>query len=260
MILGSHRLTRTTLIVPSRTTNFVTKEGWPDKLEQQVLASIPMNRSRNEFGSDQDQRRSVEIRSTRGGALVGNEVKSSKSVLVATVATFLASAPMLAVPAAAEPESAVKWGHPGKVGDVSRSIEIETKEIGFGRKSIEVRDGETVRFVIRNTGQMVHDFAIGPAEAQARRRAQVATAMSSGMMDTGRMPGGLTQTAMSGSQTDPDRSKPPASGHSAPNAMLIHRGETRELIWSFSRAQDLEFACNMPGHYSMMRGKFVFVD
>lgn len=219
-----------------------------------------MNRSPDKFGRDQDQRRSVEFRSTRGESLVENKVKSSKPVLVATVATFFASAPMLAVPAAAEAESAVNWGHPGRVSDVSRTIEIETKEIGFGQKSIEVRDGETIRFVIRNTGQMVHDFTIGPIEAQARRRAQVAKAMSSGMMDTGRMQGSLTQTGMSGSQADPNRSKPPASGHSAPNAVLIHRGETRELIWSFSRIQDLEFACNMPGHYPIMRGKFVFVD
>ena len=205
------------------------------------------------------QQRSASVRSRMGECPVQNEAKGYPSFLVVTTATLLAAAPMIAVPVMAEQGPGMLWGHPGKLSDVSRTIEIDTREIGFRQKSIEVYDGETIRFVIRNTGQMVHDFAIGPFEAQARRRAQVAQVMSTGTMDTGRMQDSLTQTRTSRTQEDPKRSGPRSLDHSMPNAVLVHRGEIRELIWAFSRAQNLEFACNMPGHYELgMRGKFVF--
>ena len=36
--------------------------------------------------------------------------------------------------------------------------------------------------------------------------------------------------------------------HDGPNSMLVEPGETKELIWKFSTAADLEFACTVPGH------------
>ena len=86
--------------------------------------------------------------------------RGSRSLLAMTTAILLASATLVPTPAPAEPGFEMKGGHAGKASDVSRTIEIDAKEIGFGRKSIEVRDGETIRFIIRNTGQSAHDFAI----------------------------------------------------------------------------------------------------
>jgi len=44
--------------------------------------------------------------------------------------------------------------------------------------------------------------------------------------------------------------------HDDPNSALIEPGATEELIWNFTKAMGLEFACNIPGHYqSGMVGK-----
>jgi uncharacterized cupredoxin-like copper-binding protein len=44
--------------------------------------------------------------------------------------------------------------------------------------------------------------------------------------------------------------------HDDPNSVLVPPGETKELTWKFSKDADIEFACNIPGHYeSGMVGK-----
>jgi len=37
--------------------------------------------------------------------------------------------------------------------------------------------------------------------------------------------------------------------HDDPNSVLIEPGAREELIWTFSKTKNLEFACNIPGHY-----------
>jgi uncharacterized cupredoxin-like copper-binding protein len=46
--------------------------------------------------------------------------------------------------------------------------------------------------------------------------------------------------------------------HDDPNSVLLNPGERKGLVWRFDRElQNLEFACNVPGHYqSGMVGKF----
>ncbi len=47
--------------------------------------------------------------------------------------------------------------------------------------------------------------------------------------------------------------------HDDPNTVMLAPGESRELVWKFSRAMEIEFACNMPGHYeSGMLGRIDF--
>lgn len=44
--------------------------------------------------------------------------------------------------------------------------------------------------------------------------------------------------------------------HDDANSVLVEPGATAELVWQFSKANNLEFACNVPGHYqSGMLGK-----
>jgi uncharacterized cupredoxin-like copper-binding protein len=47
------------------------------------------------------------------------------------------------------------------VHDVHRTIELTLGDISFDSKEIVVEDGETVRFVLRNQGQLLHEFNIG---------------------------------------------------------------------------------------------------
>ena len=44
--------------------------------------------------------------------------------------------------------------------------------------------------------------------------------------------------------------------HHDGNSVLVEPGKTAELTWTFGTATELEFACNIPGHYqSGMVGK-----
>ena len=48
--------------------------------------------------------------------------------------------------------------------------------------------------------------------------------------------------------------------HDDPNSVLLEPGAQAEIIWKFTKPMDLEFACNVPGHYdSGMAGLFNFV-
>ena len=37
--------------------------------------------------------------------------------------------------------------------------------------------------------------------------------------------------------------------HDDPTSVLVEPGKTKELVWKFTKNAELEFACNMPGHY-----------
>jgi uncharacterized cupredoxin-like copper-binding protein len=44
--------------------------------------------------------------------------------------------------------------------------------------------------------------------------------------------------------------------HDDPNSVLLEPGKSAEVIWTFPKKAELEFACNVPGHYeSGMVGK-----
>lgn len=129
-------------------------------------------------------------------------------------------------------------GHPGRPGEVDRTIRIEAQDIAFDAERIEVRAGETIRFVVENNGQLVHDFTIGTHQTQAAHRDE----MTELMAHHGGGPEALA---------DPEV----MAHHSHPNALMLAPGETGELIWTFEEAAEVEFACNVPGHYEAgMRG------
>ena len=40
-------------------------------------------------------------------------------------------------------------------------------------------------------------------------------------------------------------------GHQHSNSVLLEPKEKQDLIWKFSKAQNIEIACNVPGHYDV---------
>ena len=59
-------------------------------------------------------------------------------------------------------------GQPGVASEVTRTVDVEMGDIFFKTKSIDVKPGETVRFVLHNKGALLHEFNIGQAAAHAR--------------------------------------------------------------------------------------------
>ena len=53
-------------------------------------------------------------------------------------------------------------GTPGKVGQVTRTVSVDmTDSMRFNPSSIRVKQGDTIRFVVKNSGQLKHEFVLG---------------------------------------------------------------------------------------------------
>jgi uncharacterized cupredoxin-like copper-binding protein len=107
-------------------------------------------------------------------------------------------------------------GHPGRAADADRSISIDANDTGFSLDRIDVRAGETVRFVVTNTGKIDHEFSIATHAEHLEHRAMMA--------------------AM------------PNMKHHDADVITMKPGQTKDLIWKFGNASQLEFACDIPGH------------
>jgi uncharacterized cupredoxin-like copper-binding protein len=116
-------------------------------------------------------------------------------------------------------------GGPGKAAEATRTVRIEARDTVFNVKSIQVKAGETVRFIVSNKGQTPHEFAIASSREHEEHRAMMR--------------------------------EMPDMVHDDPNVVTLQPGETKELVWKFGRDADLEFSCNLPGHAEQgMKGAF----
>lgn len=129
-------------------------------------------------------------------------------------------------------------GSPGTAP--SRTVAIALFDNYYEPESLSIAQGETVKFVLTNSGDFVHEFNINTPEEHASHGTHMQMMVDMGMI----APDKINRTAMAASKgTDHDMS------HDEPNSVLLEPGETRELIWTFNTDAELEFACNIPGHY-----------
>jgi len=127
-------------------------------------------------------------------------------------------------PAADAVAEQTAWGIAGKPAQAKRTITLDmTDAMRFTPDAIIVRDGETVRFVVRNRGRMLHEMVIGTPDELAKHAAMMA--------------------------------RFPNMEHDAPYMVHVDPGKTGEIVWTFNRAGSFEFACLIAGHYEAgMRG------
>ena len=127
----------------------------------------------------------------------------------------------------------LEGGEPGKPSEVNRIINIiASDEMRFSPSSLEVKDGETIRFIVINKGELAHDFTIGTPKMQKAHQKEMEKMM----------------------QNDGHKME-----HNDPNALFLQPGETKELIWKFKKTAKLEIGCNVPGHYQAgMKGMVNF--
>ena len=144
-------------------------------------------------------------------------------------------------------------GEPGKAAQATRTLAVKLADNFYEPKTIQVRAGETIRFVLTNAGELLHEFNIGTAAMHAEHQKEMLAMADAGM---------LTATDIVTDHSKMDHSKMPHGqmmSHDDPNAVLLRPGEKKELVWKFTKAAELEFACNLPGHYEAgMVGKLEF--
>ncbi|MBX9756406.1 MAG: plastocyanin [Pseudomonadaceae bacterium] len=142
-------------------------------------------------------------------------------------------------------------GQPGTAAEVTRTVEVKMGDIFFSSKSISIKPGETIRFVLRNEGSLLHEFNIGDAAAHAAHQKEMAAMFENGTL------GATGSGQMANMGHNMNGMKMAGMEHNDPNSVLVEPGATQELIWTFTQSTALEFACNVPGHYqSGMVGQF----
>jgi uncharacterized cupredoxin-like copper-binding protein len=110
------------------------------------------------------------------------------------------------------------WGIAGNAGQAKRSIDVAmSDDMRFTPNRIAVRLGETVRFVARNNGKVMHEFVIG-TKAENEKHAALML-------------------------------KFPGMEHDEPYMAHVPPGKTGQIVWTFNRAGQFEFACLIAGHY-----------
>jgi len=126
----------------------------------------------------------------------------------------------------------------GNEKNVSRTVVIIAKDTEFSLKNIQVKDGETIRFIVKNKGELVHEMSIGTPEMQKQHQAEMMKMMDAGHLQADKVVGKMD--------------------HNHGNSALVEPGKEAEVIWMFRKGASLEFGCNVPGHYDQgMKGNFV---
>lgn len=131
-------------------------------------------------------------------------------------------------------------GEPGKASDVSRTIVITMKDNFYVPEKIEIKAGETIRFKITNKGEFLHEFGLGTAAMHKAHQKQMAVMMEHGMIEMDRI---------NHERMKMDHGGGHMMNHDDPNSILLEPGKSGEIIWKFTKPTNLEFACNIPGHY-----------
>lgn len=131
-------------------------------------------------------------------------------------------------------------GEPGEASEADRTINVEMHDNYYEPESIEVKPGETIRFVVENKGNLVHEFNIGTPDMHDAHQQEMQMMVEHGVIQGGK----LNEKMMEMDMGDGHSMK-----HDDPNSVLLEPGQSREVVWKFSGEGNVEFACNVPGHY-----------
>lgn len=117
------------------------------------------------------------------------------------------------------------WGIAGDTKKISRTITFTmTDAMRFDPSQITVKQGETIKFIIKNGGGMMHEMVIGTPKDLDEHAALMV--------------------------------KFPNMEHDEPYMAHVGAGKTSEIVWTFNQAGSFDFACLIAGHYQAgMRGK-----
>lgn len=109
-------------------------------------------------------------------------------------------------------------GKPGVASKVTRTVNVDmTDDMKFHSSLIDVKQGETIKFVAKNSGKVKHEMVLG-TEKDLKDHYEV-------------------------------MKKNPEMEHADANMVTVAPGKTGEIIWQFTKSGKVDFACLQPGHY-----------
>ena len=131
-------------------------------------------------------------------------------------------------------------GTKGKASDVNKVIVVNMHDNYYEPSKIEIKKGETVKFVVKNKGELVHEFNIATKEMHLKHQPEMMKMVVNEIIVGGKIDKNKMKEM---SKTDHSMS------HSHSNSVLLEPNQSAELIWKFNTDSILEAACNIPGHY-----------
>lgn len=131
-------------------------------------------------------------------------------------------------------------GEPGKASKATRTVNVSMSDNLYEPERISVKKGETIQFVIVNKGELVHEFNIGTPAMHKAHQKEMMMMVDHGALEADRINHKMMNMDMGGGKT---------MSHKDPNSVLLEPGKSGKVVWKFSRAGVVEFACNVPGHY-----------
>ena len=137
-------------------------------------------------------------------------------------------------------ESMKMIGKKGKLSEVNRTIEIKMYDNYYEPKEINIKKGETIKFIVYNYGELVHEFNIATKDMHIKHQPEMMKMVEHQI---------LLADKIDKKKMKEMAKKDHSMGHSHSNSVLLEPNQSAELIWKFSTDINLEAACNVPGHY-----------
>ena len=110
------------------------------------------------------------------------------------------------------------WGIAADAQAAKRTVVFTMSDsMRFTPDTLTVKQGETIKIVVRNKGKMLHEFVLGTKKELDEHAALML--------------------------------KFPTMEHDEPYMAHVPPGKSGEILWTFNRAGDFDFACLIAGHY-----------
>jgi uncharacterized cupredoxin-like copper-binding protein len=110
------------------------------------------------------------------------------------------------------------WGIAADASAARRTVEVTmSDDMRFTPNHLEVRQGETVKIVVKNAGAMLHEFVMGDRKTLDKHAALML--------------------------------KFPNMEHDEPYMAHVNPARAEQIVWTFNRPGQFDFACLVAGHY-----------
>jgi len=133
-------------------------------------------------------------------------------------------------------------GEKGKEANIDRVITVLMYDNYYEPNQIKVKKNETIKFLVQNKGELVHEFNISTREMHLKHQPEMMKMVENEI---------LLVDKIDKQKMKEMSKKNPAMAHSHSNSVLLSPGEKGQIIWKFSNSVDIEAACNVPGHYDV---------
>ena len=110
------------------------------------------------------------------------------------------------------------FGREGDPKKVSRTINVDMSDkMRFTPSDLAIKQGETIRFRVKNSGQVMHEMVLGTME-DLKEHAETMR-------------------------------KNPGMEHGDPYMAHVAPGKTETMVWQFTEPGEFHYGCLVPGHF-----------